>query len=193
MAYLIDTTVTGTLNVTNIVNATSFVTSSGRYADNSVRVSANGGSTIAPANGINFVNTSSVTVSVTNGIDGNANVSFTSTGGGGGASSKSITILNPTATDNITMFYTTSALTISKCRTVLYNGTSTPNVRFSIISGSSRATETTTNINGEYANNTTTGVDHTTSTASISAGSWVWCKLISVTGTVPEFHVTLEF
>lgn len=53
-------------------------------AANSVRVSANSGSVIAPANGINFVNTTTVTVVVANGINGAANISFTSIGGGGG-------------------------------------------------------------------------------------------------------------
>lgn len=49
-------------------------------AANTVRVSANSLSTINKANGINFVNTSSIFVNVESGIDGNANVSF-STGG----------------------------------------------------------------------------------------------------------------
>jgi hypothetical protein len=47
-----------------------------------IPVSANSGATIS-ANGINFVNTSSATVSVTSGTNGNANVSFTVSGGVG--------------------------------------------------------------------------------------------------------------
>jgi len=49
----------------------------------SVKTSANGGSLITSGN-INFVNTSTVSVSVTSGINGNANVAFTSTAGGSG-------------------------------------------------------------------------------------------------------------
>ena len=52
-------------------------------AANTVRVSANSGSTIVAANGINFINTSTVTVTVASGVDGNANISFVSAGGGG--------------------------------------------------------------------------------------------------------------
>ena len=49
---------------------------------NTFPVSANAGATVT-ANGINFVNSATVTVVVTPGVNGNANVSFTSTGGTG--------------------------------------------------------------------------------------------------------------
>lgn len=52
-------------------------------AANTARVSANSGSVFAPAAGINFVNSSTILVSVTAGTAGNANVSFM-TGGGVG-------------------------------------------------------------------------------------------------------------
>lgn len=51
---------------------------------NMTRVSANSGSTIAKANGINFVNTATIQVSVTAGVAGNANVSFVNLGGNQG-------------------------------------------------------------------------------------------------------------
>jgi len=50
---------------------------------NTIPVSVNTGSTVA-ANGINFVNSASVTVSVTQGIGGNANISFTAITSGTG-------------------------------------------------------------------------------------------------------------
>jgi len=45
---------------------------------NTARVSVNSGGTIAAANGLNFVNSSSVTITVTAGINGNANIAFSS-------------------------------------------------------------------------------------------------------------------
>lgn len=49
---------------------------------NTVRVSQNGGSTISKA-GLNFVNTTNVTIAVTAGISGNANIAFDVVGGAG--------------------------------------------------------------------------------------------------------------
>ena len=46
-------------------------------AANTARISANGGSTQIKANGVNFINTETVQVSVTSGVAGNANVGFT--------------------------------------------------------------------------------------------------------------------
>ncbi len=50
---------------------------------NTVRVSQNGASVINKANGLNFVNSANVTIAVTAGIAGNANISFEVAGGAG--------------------------------------------------------------------------------------------------------------
>jgi hypothetical protein len=52
-------------------------------ASNTARISANGGSTQVKANGVNFINTATVQVSVTSGVAGNANVGFTVVAGAG--------------------------------------------------------------------------------------------------------------
>jgi hypothetical protein len=93
MAKLLNTTVTGTLNVSTTVNATSFVTTTGvnvhgtaNAAANTVRVSANGDSTLS-AQQLNFINTASLQVLVESGAGaaaGNANVSFSVIGGAQG-------------------------------------------------------------------------------------------------------------
>jgi hypothetical protein len=54
-----------------------------QFAANSVRISQNSGSTLTKANGINFVNTANVKITVTSGIAGNANVSFDIAAGAG--------------------------------------------------------------------------------------------------------------
>jgi hypothetical protein len=56
-----------------------------------VIVTANGASSVNSSN-INFVNTASVTVSVTSDPNGNANIAFTSTGGGSGSGNANLTI-----------------------------------------------------------------------------------------------------
>ena len=69
----------GGTGVANIA-FTSLVTGGGGGTLNNFPVSVNTGSTVS-ANGLNFTNSATVTVSVTPGINGNANVSFTSVGG----------------------------------------------------------------------------------------------------------------
>ena len=63
------------LRADNITNAYNAANTSG----NTVRVSANLGSTLSNKQ-LNFINTASVQVSVTDNLDGNANISFTTTG-----------------------------------------------------------------------------------------------------------------
>jgi len=70
--------ITGTLTLAGVN-----VSSSLANAANTVMISANNGATLA-ASRLNFINTSTLTVSVTSGISGNANVAFTVIGGGGG-------------------------------------------------------------------------------------------------------------
>lgn len=71
---------TGTGGVGEAYNQANAAFAAANSAANTVRVSANSASTITKANGINFVNTNSITVSVEAGINGNANVSFITTG-----------------------------------------------------------------------------------------------------------------
>jgi hypothetical protein len=81
MAFLRETTVTGTLNVSTSVNATSFVTATGQNPVNTARIFANSDSELI-ANGINLINTATIQVSVVSGVGGNANVGFSVIGGG---------------------------------------------------------------------------------------------------------------
>jgi hypothetical protein len=79
MAQLLSTTVTGTLNVSSTLNAASFITAAGLNVAQTAAAYANGGS--VQVGSLNFVNTSTVAVSVVAGAGtsaGNANVSFIS-------------------------------------------------------------------------------------------------------------------
>lgn len=93
-------------------------------ASNTVLVSANGGSIISAANGINFVNSDTTSVSVSIGISGNANVYVESLSGGGGGGG--------TVTFKIGDVITTSDISIENdatwlpCDGAIYNRSSYP-------------------------------------------------------------------
>lgn len=97
MAYLLETSVTGNLNVTqNVTAANLYVggTLVPNTAGNTVDVYANSGS-LQAASKLNFINTATVTVTVEAGSTGNANISFTASGG-----SKVTTVTPSTNQDN---------------------------------------------------------------------------------------------
>ena len=66
------------IRIDQVQNLENRLSSSGSLSN--IRISANSTGTVN-ANGLNFVNTSTVTVSITSGANGNANIAFTSSGG----------------------------------------------------------------------------------------------------------------
>jgi len=124
--------------------------------------------------------------------------------GGGGVSSvngltgavklgRSISVYAPTTTDNITMFYTSNALTLSNIESVI-RGAGT-GVTFSVRYGTDRsATGTEVVTGGINCTNTTTGLSTTSfNNGTISASSFVWLTIAGVSGNPNELSVTLEF
>lgn len=125
-------------------------------------------------------------------------VHWSDIGGGGGAGGgiegdkeKSITIENPTSSEDATFFYTESGFTISSMRAVL-NGSS-PSVTWTIRYASDRSaagTEVVTS--GTTTTNTTTGQSITSlDNESVPAGSWVWLETTATSGTVDMISITL--
>lgn len=108
--------------------------------------------------------------------------------------SASITVEDPDNTEDITIFYTSKAITISEMRAVL-RGSDTPSVTWTIrhnVNRTSTGYEVVTS--GTTTTNTTTGEDITTfNDATIPADSFVWFKTTAQSGTVTEFHVTMVF
>lgn len=113
------------------------------------------------------------------------------TGDTGPTGPRGITMVSPGASENATLFYTTSALTLSSVWAVL-TGTS-PSITFSIASGSSRASATTTHVNAQTVTSTTTGTSVTIANTSIPANSWVWITTSAASGTIGTFHTSLNF
>lgn len=115
------------------------------------------------------------------------------TGNAGTASPKALSIGNPTPTEDVTFFYTTSAITISNVFAVV-QGTATPSATTTIRYGSNRAATGTLVVNAANANSTTTAQALTlTANVAIPANSFIWLETTATTGTVDELSVTLIF
>ena len=106
---------------------------------------------------------------------------------------RSISVYAPTTTDNITMFYTTNALTLSNIESVI-RGAGT-GVTFSVRYGTDRSASGTEVVtNGINCSNTTNGLSTTSfNNGTISASSFVWMTIAGVSGSPSELSVTLEF
>ena len=103
---------------------------------------------------------------------------------------KSITIENPTASENMCIFYAPFAMTITEIRGVITGGNS---VSFKVVSGTSRNAVTTEhNSSAVVCSSVTTGDVATITTAAIAAGSWVAVKTSAVEGAPSELVITLS-
>lgn len=106
--------------------------------------------------------------------------------------SKSISIIDPVATDDITMFFTPVAITITDARSHI---TGTTNVVFNI---NHAATRTGLQLNVFTSNITLTSTAGQSNSsgfndATIPANSWVWLNVVSVSGTPTAFSTTLIY
>ena len=111
----------------------------------------------------------------------------------GGERSKSITVESPSAAEDISIFFTNRAVTITEIRAVVRG--STPSVTWTVRHGTSRSgagseavtggTETT----DESAGSDVTSFDD----ATIVADSFVWLETTAQTGTVDELAITIFY
>ena len=107
---------------------------------------------------------------------------------------KSMTLPSPTNTDDISLFFTDTAITITKMVAVLI-GSSTPSVTWTIRYASDRsATGTEVVTSGTTTTSTTTGSVVTSfNSASIPANSFVWLEVTAVSGTVDSLNVSIIY
>ena len=128
--------------------------------------------------------------------DGDGTCSWQSVPGGGGAVEliKAITIESPTSSEDITMFFSDVAITISQMNAVLL-GSSTPSVTWTVRHDTDRsATGNEVVTSGTTTTSTTTGSEVTSfNDATIPAGSWVWMETTAQSGTVTELSLSLEY
>ncbi len=110
--------------------------------------------------------------------------------------SKSISIESPTSSEDITLFFTNVAITITEMRAVLNNGTTTPSVTWTIRHHASDRANVGTEVvtGGTTTTSVTTGSDVTSfNDATIPADSFVWFVTTAKSGTVPMFSVTVIY
>ena len=108
--------------------------------------------------------------------------------------SKSVTILSPTNTDKVTLFYIERPITISSVQTVV-RGTGSASVTWQIYHGNrdSNATQlftssqTTSNVS--VGNTSNSGFSDNT----VDANKFVWVELSSVATGTSEFHMTVFY
>lgn len=107
---------------------------------------------------------------------------------------KSITIEDPSDSEDISMFFTNKAITVTEMRAVLV-GSSTPSVTWTIRHGTDRsATGAEVVTSGTTTTSVSTGSDVTSfNDATIVADSHVWLETTAQSGTVDELHITIFY
>ena len=107
---------------------------------------------------------------------------------------KSVTISYPTASENLTLMYTDQSVTVEKISAVLAM-TEASNAAFTIKHSSDRSSSGTEVVTGGMfcTSNTSANTVTTFDSATIPANTFVWFETSSITGSVQEFHLTIEF
>ncbi len=103
---------------------------------------------------------------------------------------KGVSLTTPGAAENIMLYFTPTAITITNVQEALVG--TTPSVTYVINYGSSRTTATST-IVASHAATSTAGVAATLNTTAIPANSYIWLQSTATSGSVSDFHVTLNY
>jgi hypothetical protein len=108
--------------------------------------------------------------------------------------SKSITIEDPTATEDISLWFSNKAITITEIRVVLV-GSLTPSVTWTVRHGTDRsATGAEAVTGGTATTSTTSGSDVTVfNDATVVVDSFIWLETTAQSGTVDEMDVTIFY
>ena len=107
---------------------------------------------------------------------------------------KAVTVESPTASEDITLFFTPDAITIDKMASVLL-GSSTPSVTYTVRFGSDRSAAGTEVVTSGTASTSVSTGDIVTSfnDATIPADSWVWLETTAKSGIVASFALTIRY
>jgi hypothetical protein len=106
---------------------------------------------------------------------------------------KNATIELPTASENLGMFRTPVAITVTNTHAVLV-GSSTPSVTYQINFGTDRTSGTAVYSAGQTVTSTTTGTAASgVNDATIPAGSWIWITTSAQSGTVNNIQISLTY
>lgn len=106
--------------------------------------------------------------------------------------SKAITVESPTASEDISMFYTVKAITIEEVRAVVV-GSSTPSVTVVLRHATDRSAAGTAIVSAVPVTNTTNGASLTLADATIPAASFIWLETTATSGTVTNINITILY
>lgn len=108
--------------------------------------------------------------------------------------SKSITVQNPTAAEDLTITFTNRAITITEIRAVLI-GSSTPSVTWTVRHGTDRSAAGNEVVTSGTTTTSVTSGDDVTSfnDATIAADSFIWLETTAQSGIVNELSVTFYY
>ncbi len=107
---------------------------------------------------------------------------------------RAVTMEDPVAADEATLFYTKDELTLGRFVSVL-EGSATPSITYTLRYAADRTAAGTEIITGgTTVTNTTTGLTTTVFTVpTIPADNFVWLEIAAKSGTVDSFHLTVHF
>lgn len=184
-------TITGTSNTISVTNGDGvsgnpqITLDSTLIVPGSLEIPNGAGGTTVDAAGEICVDTTSKTV---NFHDGTAERVLV------GEYSKSITVEDPTSSEDISIFFTNKAITVTEMRAVLV-GSATPSVTWTIRHGTDRSgTGAEVVTSGTTTTSTTTGSDVISfNDATIVADSFVWLETTAQSGTVDEINITIFY
>ena len=112
-------------------------------------------------------------------------------GPAGATGPKSVTIAEPLANDEFTLFRTQEATTFTQVLAIVRG--SSPSITYELLYAANRADAGTAAIVAATATSTTTGNAATIQNQPIPSGRYVWVKITAVTGTVTEFNLSFAF
>ena len=137
------------------------------------------------------INTTVNTVTTTiNSVTGTVGVS--SPGPQGPSSPKTLTVLEPFAGDNYTLFYTVAPKTIGAVAAGI-TGSGSPSVTFALRQSTNRSAVGSLVISSTVISNTTAATMVVPADPDILGSSFLWLEILATSGVVNEFHLTLEF
>ena len=100
-------------------------------------------------------------------------------------------MIAPTTSENATIMYAVSAITVTAVRESVV-GSGSPSVTYVINYGDTRDIADGT-IVASHAANSTTGTNASLNTTSIPAGNYIWITTSATNGTINDFHVNITY
>lgn len=106
---------------------------------------------------------------------------------------KNITIETPGASEDITCFFTSVAITFSRVTAILNNGSGSPSVTYQLKHDPDRSAAGNNLTTSAAVTSVTTGTDATLDDSTVPKDSWIWIVTTAQNGTTPELAISFEY